>query len=230
MSKMGFRGLFWYIFGDFNAVKNCSERKGVSQIFNDSKHLGFQQLINDLNLVDLPVLGKEFTWFKLDGSAMSRLDMFRLYESWISLWSLSALWVSERDISDHCPIMLKGEVNNWGPKPFRFNNCWLQHCDFKPFVEKSLSELHVSGWKIFGFKEKLKLLKLKLKEWNVELFGFLDEQIAKFVAGLNESNDKEASLQLNDEDQRSRWKIMMIFDMLRGKGTHCCVKNQESGG
>lgn len=34
----------------------------------------FKQFVEDMELVDLPLLGREFTWYKADGSAMSCLD------------------------------------------------------------------------------------------------------------------------------------------------------------
>lgn len=123
----------------------------------------FQAFIDDMNLIDLSVLGKHFTWFKPDGTAMSRIDSFLLSEGWINMWCTTAQWVGERDVSDHCPVMLKGDRLNWGPKPYRFNNCWLQHFNFKAFVEESWVDLRVEGRKIYCFKEELKLLKERIK-------------------------------------------------------------------
>lgn len=31
----------------------------------------------------------------------------------------------------YCPIWLVVSNHNWGPKPFRFNNCWLEHKELK---------------------------------------------------------------------------------------------------
>ena len=35
-----------------------------------------------------------------------------------------------RLISYHCPIKLSSNSIDWGPRPFRFNNCWLENKDF----------------------------------------------------------------------------------------------------
>jgi hypothetical protein len=48
---------------------------------------------------------------------------------------------------------------NCGPKPFKVNNCWLEHLEFKSFVEKTWAKLKVDGKKAFIIKEKLKRLK-----------------------------------------------------------------------
>lgn len=127
----------------------------------------FKCFIIDLNLNDPPLLGRKFTWYRADGSAMSRLGRFLLSEEWIQLWGEPVQWVLNRDVSDHCPIILKNGTQDWGPKPFRFNNCWLEHPNFKEMVVGSLGELRVEGWMAYVLKEKLKFLKSVLKSWNV---------------------------------------------------------------
>lgn len=37
----------------------------------------------DLNLIDLPLLGRRFTWVRPNGSVMSRLDRILVSEEWI---------------------------------------------------------------------------------------------------------------------------------------------------
>lgn len=163
MSKNGFGGQLWCVVGDFNEVKRSSERRGISSNNSESESREFQDFIDDLTLIDLPVLGNRFTWFKHDGNAMSRLDRFLLSEGWTNEWGVGAQWFGKRDVSDHCPISLKDDRANWGPKPFRFNNCWLQHAGFKQFVQTTWTSLRVAGWRIYGFKEKFRKLKEILK-------------------------------------------------------------------
>lgn len=215
MSKKGFGGRAWCVVGDFNAVKMGSERRGVRNNWDNNECTEFQSFIDELDLIDLPMLGKRFNWFKPDGSAMSRLDRFLILEGWLNLWHYSTQWVGKRDVFDHCPIMLRGEDLNWGPKPFQFNNCWLQHQDFDHFVLNAWSEIQVRGWKTFAFKEKLKLLKVRIKKWNLEVFGNLDAQIIKLVDKLKEF-DELASIRSLDEEELKRkkevtdemWKVM----------------------
>ncbi|KAL8507619.1 hypothetical protein ACS0TY_018234 [Phlomoides rotata] len=71
-----------------------------------------------------------------------------------------------RTVSDHCPIILGVKVRDWGPKPFRCINAWFSHPNFKQFVSNKWVTYRVEGWGSFIVKEKLKLLKADLKEWN----------------------------------------------------------------
>lgn len=78
MSKRGFGGRLWCIVGDFNAVKSSAEKRGNSLNFLGAETRGFQEFIEDINLIDLPILGNRFTWFQFDGLAMSKPDRFLL--------------------------------------------------------------------------------------------------------------------------------------------------------
>ncbi|GKV05101.1 hypothetical protein SLEP1_g17145 [Rubroshorea leprosula] len=64
----------WCIGGDFNAIRSREEKRG--RHFNNTAMRDFNSFIDEAGLEDLPMTGKKFTWFKTDGSAMSRLDRF----------------------------------------------------------------------------------------------------------------------------------------------------------
>ncbi|MCI09822.1 hypothetical protein A2U01_0030913 [Trifolium medium] len=125
----------WCLGGDFNAVMKEGERKGSSASNRQIERLEFCQFADAMELIDVPVAGKKFSWFSADGNAMSRLDRFLLSEKFIEKEEVSGQWIGNRDISDHCPIWLMCSNINWGPKPFKVNNCWLEHPEFKQFVE-----------------------------------------------------------------------------------------------
>ncbi|GAU16303.1 hypothetical protein TSUD_299350 [Trifolium subterraneum] len=87
------------ICGDFNAVKS------------------------DNTMVDLPLSGRKFTWFKGDGLSMSRLDRFQLSEDWCLTWPNCKQEARMRGVSDHCPLILSANEDDWGPRPSRMLKC-----------------------------------------------------------------------------------------------------------
>lgn len=99
-----------------------NERKGISNQFNHKEAKEFTDFIEATKPVDLPVLGKKISWFSSDGILMSRLDMILISEGLVDKWKVSPQWIGDRDISDHCPVWLKGSCVDWGPKSFKFNN------------------------------------------------------------------------------------------------------------
>jgi len=68
--------------GDFNAVRCPEERRGTSGVFTTAWIDTFNNFIEDLTLLDLPLRGRMFTWFRGDGKSMSRIDRFLLSENW----------------------------------------------------------------------------------------------------------------------------------------------------
>ncbi|MCI22282.1 transposon TX1 putative protein, partial [Trifolium medium] len=177
----------WCVVGDFNAVVSSEERRGVAiEMARNGEMRAFGGFIEEMNLIDLPCLGRRFTWYHANGRSMSRLDRVLVSTEWLDSWGMCSLWVLPRDVSDHCPLVLKYGDNDWGPKPFRFNNHWLEHKDFKEVVKEAWRENEVRGWMGFVLKEKLKGLKLKLKEWNKVEFGNMESRIKKLIEDIHD--------------------------------------------
>jgi exonuclease III len=98
--------------GDFNSVRSVNERRSVrgSQVVDDCAP--FNDFIEEGVLIDLPLCGRKFTWYKGDGRSMSRLDRFLLSGEWCMVWP-NCLHVAQlRGLSDHCPIMLSIDEEN----------------------------------------------------------------------------------------------------------------------
>jgi len=68
--------------GDFDVVRNMEERQSIrgSNISQDFQHFGL--FIDDNGLIDLPLCGRRFTWYKGDGTSMSMIYRFLLSEDW----------------------------------------------------------------------------------------------------------------------------------------------------
>jgi hypothetical protein len=167
-----------------------------------------------MELVDIPVMGKKFTWFSSDGTTMSRLDCFLLSEGFIAKEGISNQWVGDRDISDHCPIWLLTSNQNWGPKPFKFNNCWIDHPEFFNFVKSSWESMEIQGKKAFVIKEKLKRLKIALKTWNREVFGILDLNIDQTVKDLNDLEEQIANGAIDPSSFNSKEKVKNFWEQI----------------
>lgn len=100
----------------------------------------FNNLRRDLEVSDVDPLGRRFTWYHLNGCDMSGIDRVFISEEWVDFWGSVALWVLPRDVYDHYPILLKPKSWNWGLKPFRFNNFWLQNQNFKKVMEEAKNQ------------------------------------------------------------------------------------------
>ncbi|XP_058759359.1 uncharacterized protein LOC131632631 [Vicia villosa] len=191
--KESFKDGEWIMGGDFNAIKNCGERKGRGVVVNHRESNLFSEFILKSELVDIPCKGNKFSWFSGDGNSMSRIDRFLLSSNVVDRWKIIGQLIGDRDISDHCPIWLMKDNSNWGPKPFRFNNEWFSLGSFVPFVEKEWKSLKVEGRGDFVLKEKLRLFKDKLRSWNKEVFGKIDLEMEEGVRDMNNADERLVS-------------------------------------
>jgi len=146
----------WCILGDFNAVRSIEERRGRTYATDYVAYAPFNQFIDGNFLIDLPLCGRSFTWYRGDGIAMSRLDRFLLSDSWASMFPNCIQVALSRGLSDHCPIILTIDEENWGPKPLRMLKCWADIPGYGDFVKDRWRSFQVQGWSGFILKEKLK--------------------------------------------------------------------------
>ncbi|XP_058766821.1 uncharacterized protein LOC131640445 [Vicia villosa] len=193
----------WLTGGDFNAVKNGRERKGRSTEGNNADWDEFSGFINDTRLEDVACKGKPLSWFSSDGRTKSRIDRFLMAKKIVDWWGVIGQQLGERDISNHCPIWIVADKKDWGPKPFKFNNEWFQNKDFMGFVEKEWKEMEVYSRGDFVLKEKMRILKSKLRWWYVNVFGKIDMEVEDGVKEINDLDNLSSDVE-EEEDARRK--------------------------
>ncbi|CAL0307918.1 unnamed protein product [Lupinus luteus] len=190
----------WCVVGDFNSIMRMEERRGSSSNWVYNECIEFSSFVEDMELFDLPLVGSKLTWFFSNGLTMSRLDRFLVNNACLQRWGRLFQTCLKRTFSYHCPLLLKKDVQNWGPTPLRTNNCWFSDPTFSKFVNDSWNELRVQGRGSYVLKEKLKLLKGVLKVWNKNHFGDLGRRINDQVNLINVLDGKGSSGILADVD------------------------------
>jgi len=98
---------------------------------------------------------------------MSRIDRFLLSEEWCSRWPNCLQVTFMRGLSDHCPLVLSVDEQNWGPRPMRMLKCWSDFPGYQQFVRSNLQSCRIDGWGGYVLKEKLKQIKIALKDWHL---------------------------------------------------------------
>ncbi|XP_050909647.1 uncharacterized protein LOC127123473 [Lathyrus oleraceus] len=175
---------WWSVGGDFNTIREKVERVGRNikiRAINMNEFHEFNELIDYMELVDIPSIENVFTWSNKKGSARRSLDRFLLSESFTGCWKIIGQTVGDKDISDHSPIWIKANDMDWEPKPFRVNSCWFENKDFKVFVEDIWRSSVMEGKQAYIMKEKFKILRNKMRVWNKECFGWLDLKMEEAV-------------------------------------------------
>ncbi|XP_071703893.1 uncharacterized protein [Rutidosis leptorrhynchoides] len=104
---------------------------------------------------------ERFNCIFVESRAKIKLDRFLVNESFHNLWNRLSVVALDRDKSDHCPIVLKDDDRNFGPKPIKIFDDWLEIDGMDHVIKKSWLE-DVGG----GSRLDCRLRK-KLKKYQV---------------------------------------------------------------
>jgi len=78
-----------------------------------------------MEVEDIPFVRRRYTWYRSNSHAKSWLDRFLVSKEWMIKWQGSTQYVLNRSCSHRCPIVLKNNYIDWGPKLFKVFNCWF---------------------------------------------------------------------------------------------------------
>lgn len=92
------------VLGDFNEVRNKSERKGT--IFYPRSAFSFNNFIASLGLCDLPMGAKRFTRMNTPGKKLSKTNRILVSHHVMDKWPDSHTIALPRGFSDHTPLLL----------------------------------------------------------------------------------------------------------------------------
>ncbi|XP_076928241.1 uncharacterized protein LOC143605053 [Bidens hawaiensis] len=132
---------FWVVGGDFNCVRERSERRNSK--FNAQVSNEFNEFIDNVDLQEFVLRGRKFTF--MSGNKCNRIDCIFVSWNFLNEWTNAEYRALAREESDHCPLVLKIEARNFGPKPFRLFNSWLSRADLHEVVTKALSGFDETG-------------------------------------------------------------------------------------
>nr|XP_025670270.1 uncharacterized protein LOC112770062 [Arachis hypogaea] len=166
--------------GDFNEILRLEERKGAVSLPASAED--FKEWVQDLQLVDLPLTDRKFTWFR--GQSYSRVDRILVSLEWLEEFPDTRLKGGPRGLLDHCLLILE-DTRLWaGPRPFRSFNSSFTHEGFLRMLKDE--------WRNLGDDQstsKLKALTIPLRRWHKDNFGDMDNRIKKFEEEIKKIDD-----------------------------------------
>ncbi|KAL8530474.1 hypothetical protein ACS0TY_007496 [Phlomoides rotata] len=95
------------VIGDFNSIRNGMERDGSGLQLNLRDMMAFNTFIHRSGHNDLPLHGRSFTWYKINGRCKSRIDRVLLNNHWMLRWPTYLLL-------SHLKLVL-GQLKSPGP-------------------------------------------------------------------------------------------------------------------
>ncbi|KAH1238295.1 Transposon TX1 uncharacterized protein [Glycine max] len=212
----------WCFMGDFNSIRNQDERFSLSQSRADPLSISeFNSWIAEMELQEIKCIGSTYTWIRPNARVKSRLDRFLVSDQWLLSWPDSSHYTLPRDFSDHCPIILQTKKVDWGPKPFRVADWWLHQKGYQRVVREAWRADQQPGWGGILLKNKLRMLKLSIKQWSKEFGNISSKEIHRIQQKLNAVEDIAATRPLSEEEinnrhslQQQLWEVSTAYESL----------------
>jgi len=83
---------------------------------------------------------RKFTWYRPNDTARSRLDRISLSDLWIETLPGSTQYILSRSVSNHCALVIKNRIIDWGPKPFRAFDVWFEVNGYKDVIKDAYKD------------------------------------------------------------------------------------------
>ncbi|XP_026410101.1 uncharacterized protein LOC113305236 [Papaver somniferum] len=191
----------WCLCGDFNEVRYMRERMGCNIVSRGMKD--FNKFCGFLELIDLPMTGGKYTWSTTsNNSAKSLIDRFIINAAWGSQFPTISVSALAKPFSDHKPVCLTCNFEDWGPPSFRCEAMWFLDPSFLPLLEEWWNSFSLNGSPGFVLAKKLQALKAKIKIWNKEVFGNIERKCEKTLLEISSLD------QLGDDDVLSTSQVL----------------------
>src|SRR5690348_9053510 len=121
----------WIMLGDFNFIRSPLDRNKPRGSVSDM--MLFNDIIQHLDLVDIPFQDRHFTWSNMqDDPLLEKLDCVFTSISWSLSFPATSVLPLSRPISDHVPYVVRMDSHIPKASIFRFENFWI---DFPGFYD-----------------------------------------------------------------------------------------------
>ncbi|XP_071700003.1 uncharacterized protein [Rutidosis leptorrhynchoides] len=207
-----FKDMPWLVCGDFNEVRCQAER--FNSVFKQNWADYFNKFISNTCLIEVPLGGKKFTRICDNGLKFSKLDRFLVLDKFCQLWPNLSASTLDKFLSDHCPIILRNGVKDFGPKPNRIFNEWLNLEGEEDVITTAWNLPMMGSRPDCIMRNKLKNVRIELKK-NSQILNNIEDQIQNHSKAVS-NWESIAESRILTEHERNQW--LEEKKTLAGKG------------
>jgi exonuclease III len=181
--------------GDFNIIRNQSEKN--NNRYNNRWPSLFNAVINSLDLRELELSGRQFTWANnLQVLTFEKLDRILISTDWELKFPRVTTQSLPRGISDHTPLLLDmGSPSQPNKCTFKFELAWLFKDGFHEKVAEVWQRETKGSNSLERWQNKIRSLRRYLRGWAKNMNGLYKKE-KKEILGKLEQLDKKAECTL----------------------------------
>lgn len=154
----------WALISDFNLIRFPEDKN--NDRFDHNLAGRFNDTIDNLALLELPLLDRLFTWSnKRSVPTLARLDRAFMNGAFAHLFPDTSLHAKCGPTSDHAPLLLTLPTTTPKASRFWFENCWLKHPTFLHDTLPACSNAHVPVDATGGLVGRIKAMRHAAKCW-----------------------------------------------------------------
>jgi len=163
--------------GDFNIIRNPSEKN--NDRYDDRWPFLFNAIIDSLNLREIEMSGRKFTWANAKRiPTYEKLDRVLASTEWEQRFPLVTVDALNREISDHTPLLLStgDKVSRINQPEFKFELSWLLKKDFVQAVARVWKSVDYGDTPMKKWQNKIRRLRQFLRGWAKNENGNLNKE------------------------------------------------------
>jgi hypothetical protein len=163
--------------GDFNMIYKPEDKNNNN--VNWALMGRFSRFVNDLELKEIPLLGRKYTWSNgRESPTMIKLDRVLCTSDWEGMYPDCLLQSHASQMSDHCPLLLGLKDGIKGKRRFHFESFWFRLPGFAEIVASSWVEPVRNVGTLERISFKLKKLARALQSWSAKNIGHVKSHLA----------------------------------------------------
>ena len=167
----------WMLAGDFNMIYRSEDKSNEN--INRAMMGRFRRFVNDLELKEIPLLGRRYTWSnERESPTLVKLDRVLCTNDWEEIYNENVLQSHATEMSDHCPLILGLREGIVGKKRFHFESFWPKLEGFYDAVQQSWEGQVICNCPLETISIKLKRLTKALQSWSQKQVGNIKSQLA----------------------------------------------------
>ena len=194
--------------GDFNLIARATDKNNLN--INRRLLAAFRSFINELQLRDLYLHGRRYTWSnEQENATMVKLDRVLFNEEWDALFPSCLLQALSSEMSDHCPLLLSCDADFKPFRRFRFENHWVRLEGFHQTVSEAWQQNPNCNDACSRLHSKLISTGRALRKWNSCMVGDLRLRAAvssELIFMLDQAMDKRM-LSADERQFRAMLKV-----------------------